>query len=115
VVRVFGGNDGDERDRFRTKLVERLRIPLGLTLTCSTDNHTLSRNQVNVSVFAMSHALHSLGAKICRVSFFGMKRRLVEGEPMLDGFIERYRREMGSSVHVQKMYLIMKYVFRQMT
>jgi hypothetical protein len=73
MVRVFADNDGDERDRFRIELVERFRILSGLVLTCSTDNHMLSRNQVNVSVSAMSQTLHSLGAKICRVSFFRMK------------------------------------------
>ena len=73
MVRVFAGGDRDERDRFRTELVERFLIPLDLTLTCSTDNHPLSRNQDNVFVFVMSHALHSLWVKICCVSFLGMK------------------------------------------
>ena len=63
---------------------------MGLTLDCSTDNNTLLRNQVNVFVYVMSQALHSLRAKICRVSFFRMKWRLVEVQPVLDGFIERY-------------------------
>jgi hypothetical protein len=44
-----------------------------LTLTCSSDSLTLSQNQVNVPISAMSDALHSLGARVCRVSFFGMK------------------------------------------
>ena len=102
VVRVYAGRDREERDSFRAALVEMLRVPLGLTLTCSNDSHTLSRNQVNVSVSAMSQALHALGARICRVSFFGMKWRLTEAEPILDRFIDRYRGEMGASVPVQK-------------
>ncbi len=102
VVRVFGGSDEDQRDGFRTELVERLRVDFGLTLTCSSDSSTLSRNQVNVSVSAMSQALYSLGARICRVSFFGMKWQIPVVEPILDGFIERYRTEMGSSVPMQK-------------
>jgi hypothetical protein len=69
VVRVYAGRDRDERDSFRANLVEMLRIPLGLTLTYSNDSHTLSCNHVNVSVSAMSQALHALGARICRVSF----------------------------------------------
>ena len=102
VVRVYAGRDREERDRFRFDLVELLRVQLGMTLTCSNDSHTLSRNQVNVSVSAMSQALHALGARICRASFFGMKWRLSEAEPILDRFIDRYREEMGASVPVQK-------------
>lgn len=86
VVRVYAGRDREERDSFRADLVEMLRILLGLTLTCSTDSYTLSRNQVNVSVSAMSQAL---GARICRVSFFGIKWRFTEAKPILDGFIDR--------------------------
>ena len=76
VVRVYAGRDHEEHDRFRSDLVEMLRVQLGLTLTCINDNHTLSCNQINVSVSAMSQALHALEARICRVSFFGMKWRL---------------------------------------
>ena len=79
---------------------------MGLTLTCSNDSHTLSRNHVNVSEFAMSQGLHALGAKICRVSSFEMKWRLTEAEPILDRFIDRYRAEMEAFVHVQKNLLI---------
>ena len=102
VVRVFGGSDADQRDGFRAELVDRLRVDFGLTLTCSTDSSTLSRNQVNVSVAAMSQALYSLGARICRISFFGMKWQIPDVEPVLDRFIARYRAEMGSSVPMQK-------------
>ena len=102
VVRVYAGRDRDERDSFRADLVEMLRIPLGLTLIYSNDSHTLSRNHVNVLVTAMLQALYALRARICRVSFFGMKLRLTEAEPILDRFIENYRAELGSSVPVQK-------------
>lgn len=73
VVRFYAGRNREERDSFRIDLVEMLRIPLGLTLTCSNDSHTLSCNHVNVLVSAMSQVLHVLGARICRISFFGMK------------------------------------------
>ena len=93
VVRVYAGSDRAERDRFKADLVEMLRVPLGLTLTCSNDSQTLWRNHVNVSVCAMSQALYALGARICRVSFLGMKLRLTEAEaePILDRFIYMYR------------------------
>lgn len=102
VVRVFGGSDAEQRDGFRAELVDILRVRFGLTLTCSTDSSTLSRNQVNVPVASMSQALYSLGARVCRVSFFGMKWQISVAEALLDRFIARYRVEMGSSVPVQK-------------
>lgn len=102
VVRVFAGSDVEQRNAFSAELVDKLRVVFGLTLTCSTDSSTLSRNQVNVSVSAMSQALGCLGARVCRVSFFGMKWRITEVEPVLDRFIQRYRVEMGSSVPLQK-------------
>jgi hypothetical protein len=98
VVRVFADNDSNERNMFRAEVVERSRVQFGLTLTCSNDTHTLSRNQVNVYVSAMSHVLYSMGVRICRVLFFGMKWRITEVELILDRFIERYRMAMGSSV-----------------
>ena len=55
VVRVYVRRDCDERYNFKVDLVEMLMVFLGLTLTCSNDSHTLSRNHVNVSVSAMSH------------------------------------------------------------
>ena len=42
VVRVSAGSDRAEMDSFRADLVEMLRVPLGLTLTCSNDSQTLS-------------------------------------------------------------------------
>jgi len=50
----------------------------------------------------MSNALHSLGAKVCRVSFFGMKWEIPDAEPMIDCFIQRYHARMGSSVTTEK-------------
>jgi hypothetical protein len=73
VLRVYAGSNSAERDMFRAEVVERLRNQFGLTLTCSSDSHTLSRNQVNIFVSAMSHVFYFLGARFCRVSFFGMK------------------------------------------
>ena len=42
VVRVYAGSERAEMDSFRADLVEMLRVPLGLTLTCSNDSQTLS-------------------------------------------------------------------------
>jgi hypothetical protein len=102
VVKVYAGNDEHERDAFKDDVVNTLRRAFGLTLTCSSDSLTLSRNQVNVPISAMSDALHSLGAKVCRVSFFGMKWEIIDAEPTIDRFIQRYCAEMGSFVPTQK-------------
>ena len=56
-MRVFVGHISEERDLFRGEVVERLRTLFGLTLTCSSDSHALSQNQINVYVSAMSHVL----------------------------------------------------------
>ncbi len=69
-----------------------------MTLTCNFDSLTLSRNQVNVPISTMPNPLHSLGARICRVSFFGMKWEIPDAEPMIHRFIQRYHAEMGSFV-----------------
>ena len=99
VARVYAGKDRDEQHRFRSDLVEMLRVQLSLTLTCINDNHTLSCNQINVSVSAMSQTLHALGAWICRVSFFGIKWRLTEAETIFDYVIDKYRAKMRAYVH----------------
>ncbi|CAK9221362.1 unnamed protein product [Sphagnum troendelagicum] len=102
VVKVYARSDEHERGTLKDDLVNTLRRVFGLTLTCSSDSLTLSRNQANVPISAMSDALHSLGARICRVSFFGMKCEIPDVEPMIDCFIQRYYEEMGSSVPTQK-------------
>jgi hypothetical protein len=101
VVKVYVASDEHERATFKDDLVNSLRPAFGLTLTYSPDNLTLSRNQVNVSISAMSDALHSLGARVCRVSFFEMKWEIPDAEPMIDCFIQRYHVEMGSSIPTQ--------------
>jgi len=102
VVKVYAGSDEHERAAFKDDLVNTLRRAFGMTLTYSPDNLTLSRNEVNVPISAMSDALHSLGARVCRVSFFGMKWDILDAKPMIDRFIQRYRAEMGSSIPTQK-------------
>ncbi len=102
VVKVYAGSDEHERAAFKDDLVDTLRRGFGMTLTCSLDSLTLSRNQVNVPIAAMSDALHSLGARVCRVSFFGMKWDIPDAEPIIDRFIQQYHAEMGSSVPTQK-------------
>ncbi|CAK9188676.1 unnamed protein product [Sphagnum troendelagicum] len=102
VVKVYAGSDVDQRAQFKDELVNTLRRAFGMTLTCSPDSLTLSRNQVNVPIAAMSDVLHSLGARICRVSFFGMKWDIPNAEPVIDRFIQQYHANMGSSVPLQK-------------
>lgn len=72
VANIYAGSNSDERDQLRTCLVERLTIPLCLTLTNSTNSHTLSRNQVNVFMSVMSLVFYSLVVRICFVLFFEM-------------------------------------------
>jgi hypothetical protein len=98
VVRVYAGSTEDEVRRFRDEVIELLRTVFGLTLTPSRDVHLLSRNQVNVPISALSDCVHAAGARICRVSFFGMKWDLCRAEPIIDHYIGRYREQMGSSV-----------------
>jgi hypothetical protein len=73
-----------------------------MTLTCSPDSLTLSRNQINVPNSAMWDALHSLDVGVCRVSFFEMKWEIPDAEPMINRFIQRYHAEMDPSVPTQK-------------
>ncbi len=102
VVKVYAGSDEHERTAFKDELVNILRWDFVMALICTPDSLTLSRNQVDVHILAMSDALHSLSARICRVSFFGMKWENPDAEPMIDRFIQRYRAEMSSSVPTQK-------------
>ncbi len=64
-----------------------LRRAFGMTLTCSSNSLTLSRNQVNVPIFTMLNVLHSLGVRICQISFFGMKWEISDVKPVIDCFI----------------------------
>lgn len=87
-MRVYSGNNSDERDLFRAKAVERLMNIFGLTLTCSNNSHTISQNQVNIFLSAMSHIFYFLGARFCCVSLFRIKWRIIEIKSILDRFIE---------------------------
>ncbi len=73
VVKVYVGSDEHERAAFKVDFMNTLRRAFGMTLTCNSDSLTLSQNQVNVPILAISDALHSLGARVRRVSFFWMK------------------------------------------
>lgn len=84
VVRVFAGNNNEQRDMFRVEVVERLRNLFELTLMYGSTSHTLSRNQVNVFVSVMSQILYFMGVRFCRVSFFRIKWRITEAKPILD-------------------------------
>jgi hypothetical protein len=107
VVKVYAGSDEHERVAFKDDLVNTLHRAFGMTLTYSPDSLTLSRNQVNGPISAMADPLHSLGARVCRVSFFGMKWEIPDAEPVIDHFIQRYHAEMGSSVPTGRICLIM--------
>ncbi len=102
MVKVYTRSDEHRRATFKGDLVNILRRNFSMTLTCSLDSLTLSRNQVNVPILAMSDALHSLGARVCQVSFFGMKWEIANAEPMIDRFIQRYCVELGSSGPTKK-------------
>jgi len=49
---------------------------------------------VSVFVRAMSHTLYELEAQLCRVSFYGMKWKILDAEPTL----ERYHSQMSAKV-----------------
>lgn len=98
VVWVFAGSTNERREAFKAFLVDTLWMGFGLTLTCAADSLTLSTSHVNVPVPAMYKALYTLIARICRVSFFGMKWFIPGVEPAINSFIERYHAQMDSSV-----------------
>jgi len=87
VLNVYTGSDEHERAAFKDDLMNTLRRAFDMTLTCSPDSLTLSWNQVNVPIPTMADALHFLGARVCWVSFFGMKWEILDVEPMIDRFI----------------------------
>jgi hypothetical protein len=97
-MKVFAGNTAEDRKQFKGALLHILRVRFGMTLTAHADSLTLSRNQVNVPFTEISEALHYLGARFCRVQFFGMKWGIPVAEPTLDRFIARYQVEMGTDV-----------------
>lgn len=90
VVKVHAGDNANDRNTFKRDIVSRLREFHGLVLTPNEDNHTLSTNQVNISVEAIATVLHDLGATKCRVLSFGMKWKIPVAEPKIDYFINRY-------------------------
>jgi hypothetical protein len=69
VVKVYAGTDEHERATFKDDLVNTLRRTFGMTLTCSPDSLTQSRNQVNVPILAMSDVLHSLSQEYVKFHF----------------------------------------------
>jgi hypothetical protein len=98
VVKVYAGSTDEERTEFKNTLLLILQTKFGMTLTAHADSLTLSRNQVNVPFTEISEALHYLGARFCRVQFFGMKWGMSAAEPTLDRFIARYYTEMSTDV-----------------
>ena len=91
MVKVFAGGIEAQRMAFRKSMIQELQLVHGFTLTSSTDSSTLIQNQVNLSISVMSNALHTLGAKLYPVSFYGMKWAIRHAEPVLDRFIYQYR------------------------
>ena len=57
-------------------------------LTPSRDCHLLSRNQVNIPISALADCLYALGARCCKVFFFGMKWDLPSAESVIDHYID---------------------------
>lgn len=98
VVRIYAGEGEAEVRNFQDQGVELMRGTYELMLTANRDCHLLSRNHVNVSVAALAEILHGMGARLCRVSFFGMKWALSSAKSIIDHYIGRYRDQMGSSV-----------------
>ena len=94
VVKVYGRSNQLERNAFKDEVFRCLRSRFDMTLSPNYDSMTLFNNQVNNAVSALSQSLVSLGAKICRVQFFGMKWQLSEAEPIIDSFVERYHSDM---------------------
>jgi hypothetical protein len=93
VIRMYTGCNED-MEVFKAFLVNTLSTRFKWTLTCSSDSLTLSTNQVNVPVPTM----YTLGARLCRVSFFGMKMFIPSAELVIDNFICRYRDYMRATV-----------------
>lgn len=87
VVRVFAGSTNEDMEALKASLVDILRMGFSLTLTCATDNITLSTSQVNVPVPAISKALYTLRDRLCRVCFFGMNWSITCVEPAIDCLI----------------------------
>lgn len=102
VVKIYAGDTDEDRERFKDQLVKDLRSNHGIVLTCSNDSKTLSRNQVNIPNWSMSQALHHLGARICRVQFFGMKWTIPIAEPIIDYYIDRYIAQIGPNFPLDK-------------
>ena len=82
-MKVFAGNNGEV---FKASLVDMLRT--NFTLICVSNSYMLSTSHVNIHVSAISEALYSLGARLCRVLFFGMKWSILYAEPAIDTFIQ---------------------------
>ena len=53
--------------------MDTARTDFGITLTYSTNKCTVLTSQVKVIVLIMSEALFTLGARLCKISFFEMK------------------------------------------
>ena len=98
VIKVLTGSNDEHMEVFKASLVDILRTEFGITLTSATNSCTLSTSQVNIPVAAMSEALYTVGARLCRISFFEMKMSIPSAEPVIDNFIRRYRDQMGATV-----------------
>ena len=46
----------------------------------------------------MAEALYTLGARLCKVSLFGMKMSIPSVEPVIDNFIRKYHDQLGATV-----------------
>ena len=98
VVKIYAGSSHEERMQFKNDMISILQSRYGMVVTANADTFTLSKNQVNIPISAMSNVLHHLGARICRVGFFGMKWNIPTAEPIIDQFLQRYRVSMTAQV-----------------
>jgi len=73
VMKVYNENDVHKKGESKDELQNNLHPTFGMTLTYNPNSLTLSRNQINVLILAMLNVLHFLDAKICQISFFGLK------------------------------------------
>jgi hypothetical protein len=90
VVKVYAGDTPNDKIDFKNSVVYYLRHFHGLILTSNEDSLTLSTNQVNILVQAITKVLYDLGAKECKVLTFGMKWKIPMAEPKIDHFINQY-------------------------
>ena len=101
MIRVYAGDTSEDRVAFRAQVFRTLRVDHGIVLTAATNNLTLSRNMVSISILGLARAPYLCGAYYCHVGFFGMKMPISDLEPEMDVFIDRFHNVFGDVVLLQ--------------